>query len=240
MDIESFPDEQRQKGLSNSKPPHYRQKARGNNYRTGKIEVTREKFGKLKLENPHRERELRLFLDSRPTIDKIPITQPLGLTDASLTSRSLILPYSITGLSFAGSGLLIKSLGLINLAEVDAGGPCPKQTPWLSDVISGSTWSTMVLTPDMNFDIWYHMITSELAALNYGDLLQEPNDENGAINFDPDNEKTKGRINFVSTYLLSHVHDTYRQSICELKLPYEMLKRIREMRFPNLLSMRMT
>lgn len=101
MDIESFPDEQRQKGLSNSKPPHYRQKARGNNYRTGKIEVTREKFGKLKLENPHRERELRLFLDSRPTIDKIPITQPLGLTDASLTSRSLILPYSITGLSFA-------------------------------------------------------------------------------------------------------------------------------------------
>lgn len=84
------------------------------------------------------------------------------------------------------------------------------------------------------------MITGELAALKYDDLLLEPSEKTGKVNYDPEDETTKGCIHFVSTFLLTRVDDAYKQSMCELKLPHEMLTKINEMRFPNLMSIRTT
>ena len=109
-----------------------------------------------------------------------------------------------------------------------------------TDVFRTPQHPAVVLTTEMNFDVWFRMITGELASLKYDDLLLEQKNEAGEINYDPDDQKTKGRLNFVTTFLLARVDDSYKQSICDLELPYEMLKKIRDMRYPNLLSMRMT
>lgn len=76
----------------------------------------------------------------------------------------------------------------------------------------------------MSFDIWYRIITGELAALKYDDILTELTDEN-SVKYDPEEQKTKGRINAVSIFLLARVCDSYKQSICDIKLPCEMLKK---------------
>lgn len=57
--------------------------------------------------------------------------------------------------------------------------------------------------------------------------------ENGEPNYDPGD---KGRINFVATFILSRVDDSYKRSLCDLTLPSEMIEKIREIRFPNLMS----
>ncbi|XKL65590.1 hypothetical protein PGB90_009010 [Kerria lacca] len=100
--------------------------------------------------------------------------------------------------------------------------------------------SAIILTTETNFDVWHRMITGELSSLKYDDMLLEPKPEDGVENFNPEDPSTKGRLNFVTTFLLTRVDDSYRTSICDIGLPHEMLKKIHDMRFPNLLSMRMT
>lgn len=97
----------------------------------------------------------------------------------------------------------------------------------------------LILELGTNFDVWFRMLTGELASLGYDGLLKEPKDENGE-NYDPEDPVTKSKLNFVTTFILARVDDSYRQSLCDIKLPQEMIKAIREMRFPNLLSMRLT
>lgn len=94
------------------------------------------------------------------------------------------------------------------------------------DFIQTPNNPAMILTPDMNFDVWYHMITGELSALKHDEFLLEITDEEGKINYNLDDETTKGRLNFVSVFSLTCVDDEYKQSICEYKLPYKMLKHI--------------
>lgn len=58
----------------------------------------------------------------------------------------------------------------------------------------------VVLTPEMNFEIWKRMVVEELTSLKYDDLLQEPITETVNVNYDMSNNQTKNRLNFVSTY----------------------------------------
>ncbi|KAK7573622.1 hypothetical protein V9T40_010813 [Parthenolecanium corni] len=111
------------------------------------------------------------------------------------------------------------------------------ETNQQKDFIRPSANPATILTQEMNFDVWFKMLTGELASLKYDDLLLEPMNENGEPNYDPAN---KGRINFVATFILSRVDDSYKQSLCDLTVPLDMIKKIREIRFPNLMSMRMT
>lgn len=96
----------------------------------------------------------------------------------------------------------------------------------------------LVLTPDTNYDVWFRMVSGELSALKHEIYLQEPND-GGKINYDVNDEAAKARIDFVSTFIMARVDDEYKQSICDYALPYEMLKRLKEMRFPNVLSVKL-
>lgn len=47
------------------------------------------------------------------------------------------------------------------------------------------------------------MLTSELASLKYNDLILEPVDEEGNINYDPEEQPTKGQIHFQTTFVLA-------------------------------------
>ncbi len=49
-----------------------------------------------------------------------------------------------------------------------------------------------ILTTEMNFDVWFRMITGELSALKYADLLEQLVNEKGEANYDPKDEITKG------------------------------------------------
>jgi predicted RNA-binding protein with RPS1 domain len=97
-----------------------------------------------------------------------------------------------------------------------------------------------VLTVDTSFDVWKRMIVGELTSLGYSDVLESPENEDGSIRYDVESNEVKSRLNYVSTFILARVDDTYKQSLCDLQMPFKMLKKLHEIRFPNLLSMRMS
>ncbi len=58
--------------------------------------------------------------------------------------------------------------------------------------------------------MWFRMITGELSALKYADMLDQPVNKEEEANYDPEDEVTKGRIHHVSTFLLGDLKVTMR------------------------------
>ena len=86
----------------------------------------------------------------------------------------------------------------------------------------------LILTSNVNFDVWRCVVETELKGINYADVLEEI-DEN---EFDEKEE----RINFVSAYILARVDDSFKPSLCGLKTPNEMLKKLEDLLVPKTIS----
>lgn len=82
------------------------QKPRNGNVAQRKQDATRRKFGLLALESRYRQREELLYPNGPP--DRMDVTVPLGLTDATLTPCHFVLPYATVGISFAVNQLFLR------------------------------------------------------------------------------------------------------------------------------------
>lgn len=89
------------------------QKAQGQNSKARKNEKTRLKFGALKLNDRQKQRDRELYPQGIPQMD-IPLTRPLGLPDASPTVKTVLVPFSSTGLGFAVQALYVRYFTEIN------------------------------------------------------------------------------------------------------------------------------
>ncbi len=110
---------------------------------------------------------------------------------------------------------------------------------------SGNTHSRprnlpMVLTADMNFDVWNRLITGELASLGDSEYLENPENEDSSLKYDVQGNEVKTELNYVSTNILTKVEDSYIQHLCDVQTPFFMIKKLCDLRYPSPLSLRMT
>lgn len=90
-----------------------------------------------------------------------------------------------------------------------------------------------ILEEDTNYTVWKNIVFNDFKSFNYEYLLDKAKQEP-----ELSTKERERRIGFANSYLLSRIIENYKNLICYMKKPAEILAKIEVLKYPKVSSSR--